>query len=80
MDVTSPFAVPFNTDTVQQLLRRLPARQRVTLRLRFGQGLTDRQVAALLGCGVSTVRTLTLRGVRRVRELLSEQRTIDLRT
>lgn len=69
--ITSPLPVPFNSDAVRHALNQLPARQRVALDLRFDDGLSERDVAAVLGCRTATAHTLIVRGVRRVRQLLA---------
>jgi len=53
------------------VLRRLPARQRAALVLRFYEELDDRQIAELLRCRRSTVRSLIHRGLTTLREELS---------
>lgn len=71
--ISAPFPVPFDGELVRSALRRLPPRQRAALCLRFAQGLTPRQVAAVLECSVTTVHALTVRGVRRVNQLLASE-------
>ena len=48
-------------------IRRLPRRQRVVIVLRFFADLSDEQIAADLGCAVSTVRVHTSRALRTLR-------------
>jgi DNA-directed RNA polymerase specialized sigma24 family protein len=74
---TAPFPVPFDADLVQRAVRRLPARHRTVLCLRFADGLSERQVAEVLGCSVSTVHRLTARGVHRVRRQLAAGGSAD---
>lgn len=69
--ITNPLPVPFQSEVVQRALLRLPARQRVALDLRFDDGLSERDVAAVLGCRTATAHTLIVRGVRRVRQQLA---------
>lgn len=58
-----------------QALATLPPRQRVALALRYVHGLTDREVAAALGCRRGTANSLlsraraTLRGVPALKEI-----------
>lgn len=70
--ITSPLPVPFESETVQHALHLLPARHRVALDLRFDDGLSERDVATVLGCRTATAHTLIVRGVRRLRQLLAD--------
>ena len=54
-------------DALMAEIRRLPARQRVVIVLRFFADLSDEQIAADLGCAVSTVRVHTSRALRTLR-------------
>lgn len=71
--ITSPLPVPFESDAVQHALHLLPARHRVALDLRFDDGLSERDVAAVLGCRTATAHALIVRGVRRLRQLLADE-------
>jgi RNA polymerase sigma-70 factor (sigma-E family) len=80
-DVTHAAQSPGPTDfagdvsrrvTLDQALRRLTARQRQVLVLRFYQDLTEVQTAAVMGCSVSTVKSQTHHSLRRLRELAPE--------
>jgi RNA polymerase sigma-70 factor (sigma-E family) len=53
-----------------QALRRLPARQRAAIVLRFYLDLPEAEVARQLGVPVGTVKSLVHRGLRRLRERL----------
>lgn len=57
---------------LEGVLALLPARQRAAVVLRYYQDLPERQVAEVLGCPVGTARSLTARGVARLRQLLAE--------
>ena len=57
---------------LEAMLALLPARQRTAVVLRYYQDLPERQVAEVLGCPVGTARSLTARGVARLRLLLSD--------
>jgi RNA polymerase sigma-70 factor (sigma-E family) len=57
---------------LEALLAQLPARQRAAVVLRYYQDLPERQVAEALGCPVGTARSLTARGVGRLRRLMTE--------
>jgi RNA polymerase sigma-70 factor (sigma-E family) len=49
-------------------LKRLPARQRSVVVLRYFADLTETETADQLGCTVGTVKTLASRALRRLRE------------
>lgn len=49
-------------------LRRLPARQRSVIALRYFADLTEVETAAALGCTVGTVKTLASRALQRLRQ------------
>lgn len=57
---------------LEAALASLPARQRAAVVLRYYQDLSERHVAEALGCPVGTARSLTVRGVARLRLLLAE--------
>ncbi|WP_327043667.1 SigE family RNA polymerase sigma factor [Microbispora sp. NBC_01189] len=48
-------------------LRKLPARMRAVLVLRYWEDLSEAETAALLGCSVGTVKSQAARGLARVR-------------
>ena len=54
------------------LLRKLPAKQRAVLVLRHYEGLTDAEIADLLGTSAVTVRTNAHRGLAAMRKLMTE--------
>jgi RNA polymerase sigma factor (sigma-70 family) len=64
-------------DAAWRLLATLPRRQRAVLVLRFYEDLADQEIAAVLGCAPSTVRSQaaramnTLRGNPQLRSLLT---------
>lgn len=53
-------------------LTRLPDRQRQAVVLRHVEGYSNPDIAAMMGCGVEAVESLTARGKRRLAELLKE--------
>jgi RNA polymerase sigma-70 factor, ECF subfamily len=59
-------------------LRALPPRQRAAVVLRFAEDLSEQQVAVALNCSVGTVKSLTSRGLARLREdgVLNDERTL----
>ena len=58
--------------STRDALTALGRRQRACLHLRYVEGLDTREIAAVLGCGESTVRSQTARGLSRMREALEE--------
>ena len=60
-------------DHMWQLLRGLPRSQRAVLVLRFYCDLPDQEIAALLGCGMSTVRSQAARALTRMRAMMTER-------
>lgn len=59
-------------DQMWQLLRGLPRAQRAVLVLRFYCDLPDEEIAALLGCGKSTVRSQAARALAQMRTTLGQ--------
>ena len=59
---------------VQELLLRLPRRQREVVALRFLADLPDSRVAELLGCSVGTVKQHTHRGLTTLRTMVGPDR------
>jgi RNA polymerase sigma-70 factor (sigma-E family) len=57
-------------ETMHRVLLGLPDRQRAAIVLRFYEDLSDVQTAAVMGCSPGTVRSLTSRGMRTLREEL----------
>ena len=55
---------------VTRLLADLPRRQRVVLMLRFHADLSEARVAEVMGCPLGTVKSLTSRGLGRLRAAL----------
>lgn len=52
------------------LLRRLPRRQRAVLVLRYYEDLSDAEIAVVLGCAQSTVRSQAARGLAALRAVV----------
>jgi RNA polymerase sigma-70 factor (sigma-E family) len=69
---TAPSAVTNANDALDEAMHRvllaLPQRQRAAIVLRFYEDLSDVQTAAVLRCSPGTVRSLTSRGMRTLRE------------
>lgn len=56
-------------DALVRELLKLPPRQRAVLVLRYWEGLTEAEAAALLGCSAGTIKSATSRGLARLRQL-----------
>lgn len=54
-------------DTLIEELRRLPARMRAVLVLRYWEDLSEAATAQLLGCSAGTVKSQAARGLARIR-------------
>lgn len=52
-----------------EALRRLPARQRAVIVLRYLDDLSEAETAEVLGCSVGNVKSTCSRGLSRLREL-----------
>jgi RNA polymerase sigma-70 factor (sigma-E family) len=59
-------------DELWDALSRLPYRQRAAIVLRFYEDLSEQQTARALGCAVGTVKSSVSRGLRQMREDLSD--------
>ncbi|MEU6858941.1 SigE family RNA polymerase sigma factor [Glycomyces sp. NPDC046736] len=53
-------------------LNRLPARQRATLVLRYWEQLSVDETATAMGCSTGTVKSQSAKGLRKLKELLTE--------
>ncbi len=62
-------------DELQRALAHLSPHQRAVLVLRHVEGLDDEAIAALLGCGVGTVRSHAARGRARIRLALADNQS-----
>lgn len=58
-------------------LATLPERQRQAVVLRHVEGYSNPDIAAMLGCGVEAVESLTARGKRRLAEILRTKEAED---
>jgi len=56
-------------DLLRWALAMLPIRQRVVIVLRYGEDLSEREVAGLMGCSAGSVKSQASRGLRRLREM-----------
>jgi RNA polymerase sigma-70 factor (sigma-E family) len=57
-------------DRLWRALHRLPPRTRAVIVLRYWQDMSETATAELLGCSVGTVKSLSSRGLGRLRQLL----------
>ena len=64
-------------DHLWRLMAGLPRAQRAVLVLRFYCDLPDDEIAAHLGCGLSTVRSQASRALARMRTMLTEEGVRD---
>lgn len=64
-------------DALLAEISRLPRQQRAVLVLRFYEGLSDREIAEVLGCRVGTVRGYAFRALSALRIELDDPRTAD---
>lgn len=65
---------PEEHDEVWRLVLRLPARSRVCVVLRYYEDLPEREVAAILGCSIGTVKSQTSRALARLRKEIERER------
>ena len=61
------YAVVDERDQLDRLLRRMPARQRAAIVLRYWESCTEAETAQALGCSVGNVKSLTSRGLTALR-------------
>jgi RNA polymerase sigma-70 factor (sigma-E family) len=62
----------FEQEDLWRRLTILPRKQRVVVVLRYYEGLTDAEIAEVLGCGASTVRSHAARALATLRVTLTE--------
>ncbi|AXO33413.1 putative RNA polymerase ECF-subfamily sigma factor [Micromonospora sp. B006] len=55
-------------DLLRRALDGLPARQRAAVVLRFYEDLSEQDTALVMGCSVGTVKSLSSRGLRTLRQ------------
>lgn len=68
--VADPATAVVQRQELLALVAALPPRQRAVIALRFYEDRTDPEIAALLGCSLGTVRSLSSRGVASLRSAL----------
>jgi RNA polymerase sigma-70 factor (sigma-E family) len=60
-------------DALWSAIRRLPARRRACLVLRYFEDLSERETAELLGCSVGTIKSQTNRALARLKQELGDE-------
>jgi RNA polymerase sigma-70 factor (sigma-E family) len=60
-------------DALWSAIRRLPARRRACLVLRYFEDLTERETAELLNCSVGTVKSQTSKALARLKQELDDE-------
>lgn len=76
LDRLSDLGVPSAYDEVDAMvraMRKLPARQKAVVVLRYYEDLTESQTARILGCSVGTVKSQAARALRSLRLELAEE-------
>ncbi len=61
-----------NRHTVISALAKLPKRQQLAVVLRFWEDMSVEQTAEIMGCSTGTVKSQTARGLKTLRDLLTE--------
>jgi RNA polymerase sigma-70 factor (sigma-E family) len=67
VDMTS---VADDREALRRVLAVLPRKQRAVVVLRYYAGLSEREVAAILGCSIGTVKSQGFRGLEKLRDAL----------
>ncbi|GIE90520.1 SigE family RNA polymerase sigma factor [Actinoplanes regularis] len=73
------YAAVEQRDWLRRALDRLPARQRAAVVLRFHQDLSEQATADVLGCSVGTVKSLSSRGLRTLRQQADDKEAASRR-
>lgn len=75
LDMTDIAGAVVSRDHVLVVLQKLPPRQRAAVVARFVLDLSEAQAAVELGCAVGTVKSLTSRGLARMKEIWELEQT-----
>jgi RNA polymerase sigma-70 factor (sigma-E family) len=67
-------------DSLKRALAALSPRQRAAVILRHYEGLSERQAAEVLGCSVGTVKSLSSRGIHRLRTHATNNPSVNAAT
>lgn len=70
--IASEGPAPYADGVLWALVLDLPAQQRATVALRFYEGLSVAETAAVLGCSTGTVKSNTSRGLATLRRLATD--------
>jgi RNA polymerase sigma-70 factor (sigma-E family) len=73
---TPSVELPSDRQPLWSLVTALPPRQRATVVLRYYEGLSGPEVAAVLGCSIGTVKSSTSRGLATLRRLASHSEAL----
>jgi RNA polymerase sigma factor (sigma-70 family) len=68
LDDRAPDSLPEEHGAMWPQILALPPRQRACVVLRYYEELSDREIASVLGCRVTTVRSQTSRAIRKLKE------------
>jgi RNA polymerase sigma-70 factor (sigma-E family) len=71
--VPSTTTTPFAADEMFDVLGTLPHRQRAALILQFYEGLSQAEIAEVLGCREGTVASLVHRGLSQLRRMVERE-------
>ncbi len=63
-------------DLVVRALRAVPIRMRAVLVLRYFEGLSEAETAAMLGCSVGTVKSQSARGLAKLRAVMTAEEDV----
>jgi RNA polymerase sigma-70 factor (sigma-E family) len=64
-------------EALLQVIRTLPARQRIVIALRYFEDMADADIAAVLGCTEGTVRSQASRALAKLREVAALQPVLE---
>ncbi len=67
MEITAPRSSTLDAAVLARAFGRLPTSQRTILTLRFADGMSESQIAQLLGCRTTAVHEMLRRGLRDLR-------------
>ena len=70
--VLDPYTASDRRQDLNEVLQRLPVRQRAVVILRFYEDMSEAQVAELLGCSIGTVKSQTSRALAKLRTHLDD--------
>ena len=77
IDEVQQIAMPFaeTDDTVAQTILKLPLEYRQAIILKYSQGYSTREIAAILNCSVAKTEKLLSRGKKKLKKMLEEAYT-----